>query len=755
MQDDEENQNIYSLNAPIDGSLNALIHNEENEEKYFLLCNSEEKSVTFAACLDIESFLKCFTAEITKLRLNRSKTNIVYHQISLLLSNTSTFTKKLITDNNGMDNLQSVEKSFKHVSEKLSEFTTTYKRNKYFKKNEMYVEPREIAIGLRWDLVREHRTLTTVSKLVQNKFVYVSMIETLSSLFKRQDFREAFFQRHKLVADAYSSFRSGKTFRSNELFQSNENSIQIQIAVDDFEICNPLGSRSTLHKITAFYFCVRNVPQKYLSKLNNIYLLAACNTDDTKTLYTDINDVLRPIVKEIKFLEEFGINIDPETNLKGTVVNMSYDNLGGQICLSLVESFRTSSSYCRVCECVQAECKKLCVEDETKIRNRDKYQQQLNVISCSSKVDFMETLGVKRYCVLNDLKYFNIFDNISVDIMHDLNEGVIPFLMKQLFKLCLSSKIITLEGLNGKIKNFDFGVLNRGHVPSSIILEKHSLNQNASQSKCLFESLPFILFDEQNDAHLKKVWDCIESLLIIVQIAYSMVIKKTDVEVLREKVRIHLDLVQRLFKIDLIPKHHLLLHYARVIEHMGSLVPMSMIRFEAKHKDLKQISRNSINFINPTKSLSVMHQQNISVCTETYKDSIEHGISSNVPGEFFDMYDFDKPLRQSIFEIKWLKLNDWTYRPGLFIIDSGVLCEIINIFQCVTDFIFLVRDFECSKYFTNLNSLKIQLKFPYNCRALYLKTLKNAQVYEKKVYNGEFYIIVDTLDTKYSIDFDF
>lgn len=384
-----------------------------------------------------------------------------------------------------MDNLQSIEMSFNHVLEKLSEFTTTYKRNKCFKKNEMYVEPREIGIGLRWDLVREHRTLTTVSKMVQNKFIYVSMIETLLSLFKRQDFREAFFHRDELVADTYSSFRSGKTFKSNELFQSNENSIQIQIAVDDFEICNPLGSRSTLHKITAFYFCVRNVPQKYLSKLNNIYLLAACNSNDIKTMYTDINDVLRPIVKEIKILEEFGIDIDPETKLRGTLANMSYDNLGGQICLGLVESFRTSSSYCRVCECVQMDCKKLCVEDKTKIRNKEKYQQQLNAISCTSKVDYMETLGVKRYCVLNDLKYFNVFDNISVDIMHDLNEGAIPFLMKHLFKLCISSKIITLEGLNSKIKNFNFGVLSRGRIPSTIILEKHSLNQNASQSKCL------------------------------------------------------------------------------------------------------------------------------------------------------------------------------------------------------------------------------------------------------------------------------
>lgn len=35
--------------------------------------------------------------------------------------------------------------------------------------------------------------------------------------------------------------------------------------------------------------------------------------------------------------------------------------------------------------------------------------------------------GNKKYCALNDLKYFHTCQNFCVDIMHDLNEGVIPF----------------------------------------------------------------------------------------------------------------------------------------------------------------------------------------------------------------------------------------------------------------------------------------------------------------------------------------
>ena len=38
--------------------------------------------------------------------------------------------------------------------------------------------------------------------------------------------------------------------------------------------------------------------------------------------------------------------------------------------------------------------------------------------------------GVKRSCLLNSLKYFNTIDNFSVDIMHDILEGVAQFEVK-------------------------------------------------------------------------------------------------------------------------------------------------------------------------------------------------------------------------------------------------------------------------------------------------------------------------------------
>lgn len=232
-----------------------------------------------------------------------------------------------------------------------------------------------------------------------------------------------------------------------------------------------------------------------------------------------MNDVLRPIVRELQFLENTDIKVNANTQLRGTLANLSYDNLGGNWCLGLVIALTTKASCCKICECDKAESTQLCVEDKSKTRNKFKYKRQLEIVSASEKVDYLQTQGVKRYCVLNDLKFFHTFENFSVDIMHDLNEGCIPFLLKHLFTFCIKSEIISHESLIQKFQYYDYGFLNRVQTPSAINLSKKNLNQNSSQSKCLFFHVPFILYSELQHEKLKDVWKCVHSLLIITLIS--------------------------------------------------------------------------------------------------------------------------------------------------------------------------------------------------------------------------------------------
>ncbi len=79
---------------------------------------------------------------------------------------------------------------------------------------------------------------------------------------------------------------------------------------------NPLGSKTSVHKLGFVYFTLKCLRPEYLSNLNSHFLLAVYKTDDIKTY--GINAVLDPIVSEIKDLELEGVQVDTKC-FKGTI----------------------------------------------------------------------------------------------------------------------------------------------------------------------------------------------------------------------------------------------------------------------------------------------------------------------------------------------------------------------------------------------------------------------------------------------------
>lgn len=199
-------------------------------------------------------------------------------------------------------------------------------------------------------------------------------------------------------------------------------------------------------------------------------------------------------------------------------------------------------------------------------------------------------------------------------------------------------------------------------------MDKHNLNQNASQSLCLLRHIPFILHEFREK--LQDVWDCIENLLKIVQITYSLKIVERDLEILDRNIFDYLNCVQRKLKItdNLTPKHHFMTHYAGVIRAMGPLKPMSMIRFESKHKTFKTFIKKSNNFVNINKSMAIKHQQMMSKFENTYENQISCGKKT----EIADLCDLNATIKvadgDSIYSIKWLEYNSYKFRVGLLIL---------------------------------------------------------------------------------------
>lgn len=157
-----------------------------------------------------------------------------------------------------------------------------------------------------------------------------------------------------------------------------------------------------------------------------------------------------------------------------------------------------------------------------------------------------------------------MFENPRVDIMHDLNEGAFPFMMRNLFKYLIQSGLYSEDDLVQKMQYHDYGQLNKKNRPSAVNLEKANLNQSAAQSKCLLENLPFILSSDLDNALVKKVWACVQSLFEISQIVYSTRIEECDIVQLEKSIEIHLSSIQNLFRVELIAKHHFITHYPKI-----------------------------------------------------------------------------------------------------------------------------------------------------------------------------------------------
>lgn len=533
-------------------------------------------------------------------------------------------------------------------------------------------------------------------------------------------------------------------------FRMNPTAVQLDLAIDDFEICDPLSSKSNIHKITAVYLTIKNIPSKFRSKLNNIFLVCLCNADDLKTKKTDINNIWELVVREIKFLEETGIVLDNGFNLKATLISLCADNLGANMSLCLAEGFR-AKYFCRICTMSIDECQRITEDDLQKYRYKTHYEQMLNIVRESEKVDLKQTFGVKRYCALNDLSQYHIFNNFCVDIMHDLFEGVVSFLLENVFQFLIKNKVFKEDDLKMMVKFHQYPKKFRRNKPSILNVTKHNMGQNTTQMKCLFLNLPFILKKFEQNTQLKKVWPCVTLLLRVIHIAQTETIDNDLLNELRECVTNHLNLLIELFNVHLHPKHHFMIHYAHIIELMGPLYATSMFRFEAKHKCFKTFARNTHNFVNINKTLAVKHQQQLASRKNSFRDSIVHTKSKPINMAFIRSH-FDSTIQshvmnnRSCFEIESFSLNAYIYDRGSIILYNKSLFEVEMILYTNEKFFFIAKKMNYLGIDDFSQTLKIKKCDVSSFSLISFDDLTHMKSYASKFIEKNQFVIIDNRD---------
>lgn len=585
------------------GTDNNTFEHEENTDFSADSIQSETKNTQDNNNKLIQENVSCYVSKLYSLGLPESS-------ITSILESTSELFFPVLDEVVMLSALHLRKELATKLSQTFENQVIQYRRRKFFEG--ATVQPLKKSHGVRMDQRYDRQRQRYISTNVTSTFAYVPLMETLRMVLSNTSVQNYFTKEAEKNDSTFTHFIDGEVFQNNFFYHENRNVLQIQIYFDEFEVCNPLGSKKSIHKIGAFYFTLNNLPMYVNSSLENIHILALCYNLDIKEF--GIDPVLEVIVDDLRKLETEGIFVDAiNTHFKGTLSALSFDNLGGAMLLGMNESFQ-AHFYCRICTIDKISADTASEANDSLWRTSASFSQYSNQLKYANS-DTMLSFGVKHKSAMFNLNYFDVCDNSTVDVMHDFLEGICQRELKLFFEFCFESKIMDLTELNRRVQAFDYGLHNRGNFPSHIYFNKHSnsIGQRAAQTFCLLIHLPLILEDLTPAFESDDYNKCLMILLLIeiLKIVIAPSIPRDMLFKLSQLIKEHHELLIQEYSVKLTPKHHLITHYPMIIRKMGPPRGYWTMRFESKNGYCKELVRKLKNFKDVASTLAQRHQTSI------------------------------------------------------------------------------------------------------------------------------------------------
>lgn len=253
-----------------------------------------------------------------------------------------------------------------------------------------------------------------------------------------------------------SHFIQGKLWKQKVTNFQNKTVIPFFLYIDDVEINNPLGSHATIQLISAIYYSFPLLWNS--SKLSNIFLAALLKSKDVKDFGNDV--CFNQLIDEIIFLEQEGLSISTSKgnmHVHFILAIMLGDNLGINSFLEFSKSF-SANYFCRFCKVHKNESHNLSIENFELLRNKVNYNTDIIT-------DNFPLTSVYKESLLNKIPSFHVTSNYFVDVMHAVFEGVCHYDLCHVIKYYIEYlKLFSLEILNRRKSNFDYGTIEVGNI---------------------------------------------------------------------------------------------------------------------------------------------------------------------------------------------------------------------------------------------------------------------------------------------------
>ena len=299
-------------------------------------------------------------------------------------------------------------------------------------------------------------------------------------------------QSHSRNATNLTSFVDGSAFNESFGLARDGHLLLIHLYNDEFEVVNPIGAKRGKHKINATYFTLGNLPSKYRSNLQHIYLTNIVRHKAVKD--EGYNAVFTPLVNELQQLYEDGFTVTWKDGrvekFYAILCTVSGDNLSSHALAGFRQVFN-SGRICRMCMISYSELKDTISEKDVILRTKKTHEY--HVQAAMENHDNAAIYGVNEPSIFSGLEYFDVTMGFPPDIMHDCMEGVIPKITAAIIEKLVHNKVVTLQQLNKKMSSF----LLKGHdsinrpEPVKFVQGNCNIIGSASQKMCLFRFLPF------------------------------------------------------------------------------------------------------------------------------------------------------------------------------------------------------------------------------------------------------------------------
>lgn len=351
--------------------------------------------------------------------------------------------------------------------------------------------------------------------------------------------------------------------------------------------------------------------------------------------------------------------------------------------------------------------------DETEtstIQNDKKMRNIKNYISDLAKNNFSKT-GIQEESIVNLFFLCHATSSIGADTMHDILEGILHYHMSEIILYFISAGFFTLDQLNQLKFDLSYGeVESKNKSPPIAIrrLKKKKLLMSASEMDTFARHFVFMVGDlvPKTDA----VWKFYLKTMQFIELMDLTSYTENDLQNLTQTISEMNRMYMTLFKKTLKPKHHIITHYPTLTRLYGPLRFLSSMRFEAKHRFVKNYMKNTVSRIDVSYSLGRKLQYNFAsflLNNTGLKDSVVMASSRFIQLRNTDIFeDIQKSdelndiLTKNLKETQKVTINGVTFSTKLSITkkenSKPVLLKIMKIVYATDDIsdIFLI----CKKY---------------------------------------------------------